>query len=145
MKDIYTPIYILTWNPNMFYDDGYYTLCNEQLKDRIVSGIWSCRSRQPKAGDRYVRLMQGMGKQNGIIGYGTITSEPYEIPEEDFGGWFVNIDEYRVFDYRTDEQIKTTFLKEKFPEQCWTPQGSGIRIKSMYAPDLWAMILSHQI
>ncbi len=141
---IYTSTYILTWNPKVFRNEEYYLLCKEGQKHGIISGNWSCRSKQPKEGDRYVMLMQGMGERNGIVGYGLITSEPCELPGEGFGGRFIDIEEYGIFDYQKDEQIKTSLLKERFPEQCWVPQGSGIRIKSSVLPDLWWMIMKRK-
>ena len=131
----YTPTCILTWNPKRFNWIEYDFLCNSGP----FMCDWSCR-RKVKEGDRFVLLMQGMGSKNGIIGYGEIVHF-YELTTYNpFGTRFVDIRFERLVDYRKDDYVKTKDLKEAFPEQCFTPQLSGIRVRASILPDMWGMI-----
>ncbi len=141
----YTPIYILTWNPKKFIWDDY-----EQVRKIVEEegGIvleWSVRSKKPKEGDRFILLMQGMSDMNGVVGYGTFFKDPEDymaLPTEDapFGTRFAQVWLENLADITTGRYVKTKALKEKFPEQCWNPQMSGIRVKSKYVPKIWEIV-----
>ena len=137
----YTPTYIFTWNPKVFEWKDY----KNMVRISQTVGIdeyynWSCRSKQPKDGDRFILLMQGMGRKNGVIGYGEILGAVYDLPFSDWGGRFVDIRFRCLLDYEKDKYLRTDVLKTQFPEQCFTPQFSGIRVRSAILPDLWKMI-----
>lgn len=137
----YTPTFIFTWNPKVFSWKDYEKLCDIVQKDCLCPKCdWSCRSKTPKYGDRFILLMQGMGDKNGIVGCGRILGSIYELPFADFGGRFVDIKFSRMWNYKTDKYIRTSVLKTLFSEQNFTPQFSGIRVKSAILPDLWKMI-----
>lgn len=137
----YTPTYIFTWNPKVFSFEDYKNLCDIVNHSRINPKYdWSCRSKQPKYGDRFILLMQGMGNKNGVVGSGMIVSNVYELPFADYGGRFVDIKFQRMWDYEKDRYVHTSVLKTMFPEQNFTPQFSGIRVKSAILPDLWKLI-----
>lgn len=136
----YTPTYILTWNPNKF-DWKDYEETVDLCKQKVVCMFnWSCRSKQPKINDRVILLMQGMDNKNGIVGYGHVTEPPYELPFSDWGGRFLTAKFDRMWNYKTDKYVRTDVLKSMFPEQNFSPQFSGIRIKSSVLPDLWKLI-----
>lgn len=136
----YTPTFILTWNPDRFRWEEYENLVR-LCKMGIVHHIdWSCRSKQPKEGDRFILLMQGQGHKNGIVAYGDILDAPYDLPFADFGGRFLEIAVKKMWDYNKDSYIRTEVLKCKFPEQNFVPQFSGIRVRSSILPDLWQLI-----
>ena len=136
----YTPTFILTWNPNIFKWDNYEDFVEISKMGFENSMNWSCRSKLPKCGDRFILLMQGMGARNGVVGYGEIIGSPYELPFADWGGRFVDIRVKRMWNYKTDKYVRTGVLTTMFPEQCFKPQFSGIKVKSSILPDLWKII-----
>ena len=137
-EDRYAPIYILTWNPHKF-DWKEYRKCVEICKQAgKLYGGWTCRSKSPQSGNRFVLLMQGMRSDNGIVGAGIFVQEPENIGlETKYGTRYVYIRFGKLIDYTNDDYVKTSVLKEQFPEQCWIPQMSGTRIKSKYVPIVW--------
>lgn len=135
----YTPTYILTWNPKVFQWDNYEEVV-DIVRNRPDECSWSCRSKKPKENDRFILLMQGMSHKNGIVGVGEILSEPYELPFADYGGRFLDIRFTKMWNYKEDKYILTDDLKKLFPEQCFSPQFSGIRVRSSILPELWKVI-----
>lgn len=137
---MYTPTFLLTWNPQITpwenYED-FVDICKNDFKNCMN---WTCRSKQPKEGDRYILLMQGMGDMNGIIGYGEILGSPYTMPFGDESARFVDISVEKMWDYHKDDYVKTDYLRKIFPEQCFTPQCSGTRVKAAILRKLWRVI-----
>ncbi len=132
MKKDYTPTYILTWNPKRFDWLDYYSAIKT---GDMFQTDWTCHTKQPEPKDKFIMLMQGMGKLNGIVAAGRILGEPYYY----WGQRYVDIKITYLWDYRKKHILAET-LRKRFPEQCFTPRSSGIRIKSRYLPDLWRMI-----
>ena len=140
MDKYYTPVYILTWNPKRFAWNTYKQEV-AKAKSGELSANWSCRSKQPRRGDRFILLMQGMGNTNGVIGYGHFSGRPADIGfDTEYGKTYAEIVFTALIDYEAEEYVKTRQLKALFPVQCWVPQGSGIRVKSACVPKLWRMI-----
>ena len=142
-ESVYTPTYILTWNPKRFHWTDYESLPSIIKQNGAISYDWSCRSKKPKPNDRFILLMQGMGDLNGIVGCGHILSSVYDIPFNQYGK-FVDISLEYVWNYKHDDYIKTAWLRESF-DQCWTPQSSGTRIQSKFLPDLWKKINKYKM
>ena len=143
--DDYTPLYILTWNPKKFIWDDYEEVRKTAEKEGKVTLEWSVRSKRPKKGDRFILLMQGMKALNGIVGYGTFSEDPVEYMafstyDTPFGTRFAKIGLKKLTDIVSEDYVKTAVLKELFPEQCWSPQMSGIRVRSKYTPKVWSMV-----
>lgn len=137
----YTPTYILTWNPKVYKWIDYADMADISQSIGIeLKTNWSCRSKSPKEGDRFILLMQGMGNKNGVIGYGTILGAPYDLPFSDYGARYVDISFQYLVNHEMHKYVRTDVLKTMFPEQCFTPQFSGVRVKSSILPDLWALI-----
>lgn len=137
----YTPTYIFTWNPKVFKWTDYKEMVSiSQTVGIMLNYNWSCRSKCPREGDRFILLMQGMGRKNGVIGHGEISGAPYDLPFSGYGGRFVDIRFNVLLDYEKDKYVRTDVLKTMFPEQCFTPQFSGIRVKSSILPELWKLI-----
>lgn len=138
----YTPTYILTWNPKKFVWNSYPEIVKRYKKGEVKRLDWSCRSKTPKAGDRFILMLQGMGAANGVVGTGKILSGVYSegYDHEFYGDDFVDVEFESLIDYKTDDYVKTSLLKSMFPEQCWVPQMSGTRIKASILPDLWKLL-----
>ena len=141
-EELYRPTYLLTWNPNRFNWSEYADICR-LTKNRNVpyNTNWSCRTKKPKVGDRFFLLMQGQGEKNGIVGHGIILRGPYNLAvTTPYGGRFVDIAIKRLWDHTCEDYPKTVEFASVYPEQCWTPQMSGIRVKSAILPDIWTYI-----
>ena len=137
----YTPTYILTWNPHKFNWENYEHYVEVNQKSGICMECeWSCRSKKMRRGDRFILLMQGMGDKNGVVAVGTILSSVYELPFSEYWTYFIDIRFDRMWNYKTDKYVRTSVLKAMFPEQCFIPQFSGIRVKQSILPMLWKMI-----
>lgn len=139
MESDYTPTFILTWNPKKYNWEEYPHLCNNS-SFQPTQIDWACRSRQPRPESRFILIALGLREKNGIISCGRIDSSPYHCKtSESFGNRYVDITMEQIWDYRKDH-ILTSSLERAFPKQCWTPQMSGVRIRSEYLPGLWTMI-----
>ncbi len=141
----YTPIYILTWNPKKFIWDDYEQVRKIVEEEGGIALEWSVRSKKPKEGDRFILLMQGMKDLNGIVGYGTFFKDPedyeaYPTFDSPFGIRFAEIWCEKLMDMVSGHYVKTKDLEKMFPDQCWRPQMSGIRVKSKYTPKVWSMV-----
>lgn len=95
---------------------------------------WRCHSNQVKAGDRVFIIKLGAAPR-GIFATGYAASEPYEgtytdDKGQDVNGRMIDICITGFLDYNTEELISQDILNQKFPDQQWSPQASGISIKS---------------
>ena len=131
--------WLLAWNPKNYdwenvekpYD--YNTVISNTKKQGAYSDTWRCVSKNTKTGDRIFIIRLGQNPK-GIIATGYAVSDSY-IDEYDDG--IISNNKLRIvdicitgfLDYHTEPLISQDLLKEKFPEQQWSPQGSGISIK----------------
>ncbi len=143
--DSYAPLYILTWNPRKFIWDDYEEVRKIAENKGEVMLEWSVRSKKPQKGDRFILLMQGMKDLNGIVGYGYFAKDPEEYSalstyDTPFGTRFAKISFKKLVNFATGNYVKVKDLKALFPDQCWSPQMSGIRVWSKYVPKVWTMI-----
>ena len=131
--------WLLAWNPKNYdwenvekpYD--YNTVISNTKKQGAYSDTWRCVSKNIKTGDRIFIIRLGQNPK-GIIATGYAVSDSY-IDEYDDG--IISNNNLRIvdicitgfLDYHTEPLISQDLLKEKFPEQQWSPQGSGISIK----------------
>lgn len=126
--------YLLSWNPKNFLSGGegsdQETL--DYQKDEIVR--WSCHSKQVLEGDNVYLIKLGKGTR-GIIAKGVVTKASYiDKCWNDSTKERAYID-FRVEDIRHDCNeglIPQVLLLKACPEQQWSPQSSGILIKSEY-------------
>ena len=131
----YSPIFILTWNPKVYkWDDEYDKVCLYTQQHGAIDTDWSVQTKSPKTGDRFVLMRQGTKDNNGIIGYGHIKSEPYDYM---FHMKFIDISLHRLF---KENLLTRDELEEMFPDQYWSPQQSGTRVKSKYTVELWSTL-----
>lgn len=133
--------WLLNWNPNAGWDweeqEDEYSYENTARKVKSGGAVffsWRCHSKQLKEGDRVFMIKLGPAPR-GIFATGYVAGEPYETIETDENGQnakkrWVDICITGFLDYHTENLILQDTLKQKFPEQQWSPQGSGISIKS---------------
>ncbi len=133
--------WLLSWNTGAGWQweerDDYYNYGNT-VKTVKSGGCmlfeWTCYSKQVKEGDRIFMIKLGP-QPRGIFATGYATSKTHEDTETNDNGnivqkrW-VDICITGILDYHTDELISQEMLKQKFPDQQWSPQASGISIKS---------------
>lgn len=147
--------FLLTWNPDNWNwgDFGQSVLATEG--DGVVGEKWSTGGRTSgiRIGDVVFLLRQGKNGR-GIVGSGRATdftghSEPdddiiYTDPHWDGSGASANYVDV-IWDrlVESDDRLPIEELEEDFPEQHWTPMGSGTQIKSEVVDALEARWSSH--
>lgn len=135
--------YLLTWNPDKWdFDGGYNTFLQSINVGQRPIEEWRAVNKSIQKGD--VLYVMKLGKEprgiilKGIALSGGHPSEHYD-PEKAKAGETVNRVDVQFIsagDYTKGEFIDWKVLKERFPNQNWTPQASGIRIQDEYCDEL---------
>lgn len=128
--------WLLTWNPANWTWDEYEEWCSGTKKGETYTTSWTCNSKQPQVGDD-IFLMKTGAQPRGIMAHGRVATTSYEGPHYDPDkavegvktnhidveyDWIQNCDKGEKILLQDD-------LKEKYPQQTWSPMGSGIEIK----------------
>ena len=141
--------WLLTWNPENWQWDNYKELCvsTKQGKHAVMS--WTCLSKEPVVGEE-VYLMK-IGKQpRGIIAHGIISRESYEAlhydpvkAAEGKTANHVDVEFDWIQDYETEKILLQDELKKRIGDQEWSPQSSGISIKTgaLELSEMWKKLL----
>ncbi len=142
-------VWLLTWNPENWQWDNYKELCvsTKQGKHAVIS--WTCLSKEPVVGEE-VYLMK-IGKQpRGIIAHGIISRESYEAPHYDPAkaaegktANHVDVEFDWIQDYENEKILLQDELKKQIGDQEWSPQSSGISIKTgaLKLSEMWKKLL----
>lgn len=143
--------WLLTWNPDNWNWEDYEEVCNSTKEGEKTTVPWTCASKQPMIGDEVFLIKTGK-QPRGIIAHGRVLKASYEAPhyapeKAAVGIMSGHIDvEYDwIQHYEKEEMLLQDDLKEKFPQQQWSPMGSGIEIKGEYLPELrkiWKELIS---
>ena len=140
--------WLLTWNPANYRWDNYKQQQQMLQLGEEVTEAWACQNTHVKPGDRVYMMIIGAKEKNGIVASGFATSESYTSEHWDpakaaEGKTIKRIDV--AFDIMADTDgdnvLKQSELYEAFPEQQWSPQGSGIMIREEYTEELEEMWL----
>lgn len=134
--------YLYLWNPKRWdwpdLGEAIYRLNNDQ--SYVIS--WSCgRSRRPRIGDTFLLMRLG-AEPKGIIGFGSIGSEAYELPHWDESRpddtvLFTDL----VFSGLNDQPVlPLDQLKDQFPSQNWTPQNNATSVPDAMASEIHALL-----
>ena len=132
--------YLMTWNPARYVAGG-----DDTEKGRLGYKVgertpWACNTTKARPGDPVYLIRTGSEYPRGIVAKARVCSMPQEGPH-----WDKTKDKnYRSViiefeDVRDDPKmagIPTEELKEKFPDQNWSPQSSGITIREEYIQNL---------
>lgn len=137
--------WLLSWNPQNWHWEDYSSWAAGTKKGSRYIEPWTCQSKQPALGEEFFLMKTGKAPR-GIIGHGHIVREPYAAPHYDpvrasKGDTTNHIDaefDY-LLDYNREKILMQSSLKECYPEQQWSPQGSGISIKPEIVPELKKM------
>jgi hypothetical protein len=112
--------YLLTWNPK------YYTPTREMARMEKYGDCfshWHTNCRQMEPGDDLFLMRQGK-EPRGIVATGHTRKDRHFVHHN--GRWFVSV---RWTWFQPEEPIFTLDdLRTLFPDQHWTPRGSGIQI-----------------
>lgn len=126
--------WLLTYNPTKWNWDDYDEAITITKSGTGYLTNWNCANNHAKVGDRVFLVKLGDNSTpKGIIATGYITSNFWEGDNFDQAKdnkiKYVDVLFTSINDYRTDDIITVDELKERFPEQKWDTQSSGISIK----------------
>lgn len=112
--------YLLTWNPKYYEMDREVRFVTEE---GYCFGHWRTNSRQMEPGD-YLLLMRQGSEPRGIVAFGYARKHRQFVFHE--GYWFVSV----IWKWLAprDPLFSLDDLNALFPEQHWSPRGSGIEI-----------------
>ena len=135
--------YLLTWNPGKWdFEGGYKTFLQSVKSGENPIIEWRAANSSIEKGDT-LYLMRLGEEPRGIILKGIAMgsghpSKHYEADRAEAGEMINRVDVQFVSagDYFHGEYIDWKVLKERFPEQNWTPQASGIKIQDKYCNEL---------
>ena len=138
-------VWLVTWNPANWDWKTYGEWCAGTKEGNKYIEPWTCSSKQPAVGDD-VFLMKTGDKPRGIIAHGVVAKAPYEAPHynpekaaEGATTGHIDVEYDRIQDYSNEPMLDQEMLKVAFPEQTWSPMGSGIEIKEKYVAALMKM------
>lgn len=131
-------VWLLSWNPRNWNWSEYSEWCVGTKKGKKYTETWTCHSKKPNIGDEFYLIKLGQ-KPRGIIGHGYIIRESYSAPhynteraEKGEKTNHIDVEFDLVYDYETEIFLGQEILKTTFPNQNWSPQGSGIQIRREY-------------
>ena len=141
--------WLVTWNPANWNWENYEELCASTKEGATYVESWTCASKQPAVGDD-VFLMKTGDQPRGIIAHGRVAKASYEAPHYDPDKAAAGVTASHIdvkFDwiqnYSTENMLSQDELKVKFPEQTWSPMGSGIEIKDCLKglKEMWSELI----
>lgn len=138
-----TRSWLVTWNPQYYSFDHYEVSRSQIIDGKEFIEPWACANTHVKVGDRVYLLRLGTGRDNGIIASGYAVKEsylaPHYLPEKRENGEKIKKIDIRfdhMLDRNSTEFLSQETLSKMFPDQQWSPQISGIAIKSEYAKEV---------
>jgi 5-methylcytosine-specific restriction protein A len=141
-----TKAILLTWNPKRWKWDDYL----DKIEDVNIHGStimnWSCGNSKSIQVDDRVFLMRVGPDKPGIIGSGVVVKAPFmdiHFADKDRKGLNVEVVFDTLLDFKNDI-LQLDILKREMPKQVWTPQASGISIKTEYLSTLEALWYGYQ-
>ena len=147
--------YLLTWNPSKWDFEGGYRTFLQSVKNGDNPIIeWRAANSSIVKGD-ILYLMRLGEEPRGIILKGIAMgsghpSKHYEVDRAAAGEMINRVDVQFVSagDFYHGEYIDWKVLKDRFPDQNWTSQASGIKIKEEYCDEineLWNQITKNDL
>ncbi|ELA9722129.1 AAA family ATPase [Vibrio parahaemolyticus] len=124
--------YLLTWNPKHFSTGGDGS-ASGHLDYKIGQEVqWSCHSKKPKTGD-VVYLIRLGTEPRGIIARGRVTKESHldsDWKDPDKPKAYIKFEVEDIRHSCEEGLLPMLLLKSAMPDQQWSPQVSGIQVKS---------------
>lgn len=144
--------WLLTWNPNNYSWDDYLDQVSLTQSGNTYECEWSCTNTHVSPGDRVFLVVLGCGEKNGIVASGIAKSGSKETdhwdPAKNVQGIktrMIDVCFDFILDYMSQDILKQSVLNSMFPDQQWSPQASGIEIKTQYKVPLeeeWERIIN---
>lgn len=123
--------FLYAWNPNRWSWENLDKAIACVRRGEDFPMYWSCGPKSKAIGDAFFLVRLGI-EPRGIIGFGYISSEPYDLPHWDpaqaQAGKIAARTDVRFKALSSEPFISIDDLQSDFPEQHWTPQQSGIRV-----------------
>lgn len=148
-KALASHAWLLSWNPKNWTWTSYAEDRLNTIKGQTVVLPWRINNTHVVVGDR-VYLVRSGDEPRGIIARGTVKSAPYQTPHYDAAradaGEMQQTIDVGFDDIRDPQQdgfLKPSDLGKLSGDQHWTPQASGIAIRSdVIAPleDAWSKL-----
>ena len=133
---------LFSWNPKKsgWTVEKYKEACLKVKNgEKYLIRDWKCIRKNEVEKETEVFIVKiGDEEPKGIIGHGYIKTLPTKKYDDD-KKWRVDIEIDKLLDYENEELLKQEKLRDKFPEQKWNPEGSGIEIKETVVPELRKM------
>lgn len=135
--------YLLTWNIEKWngWPGGFKNIIQMLNQGESYSEDWAASNSGIKEGD-IVYLMKTKSDQ-GLVAKGVAASGIHQSPHWDpemakngITSRHVLAKFTEALNYEEGIHISLAFLRDRFPEQQWTPQASGIEIRDKYVADL---------
>ena len=127
--------WLITWNPANWTWDDYEEWCVDTKKGITHEIGWTCSSKQPAIGDGIFLIKTG-DKPRGVMAHGHVSKETYEAPHYDpdkaaagVTSNHIDVEFDWIQNYENESMLMQDDLKEKYPQQQWSPMASGIEIK----------------
>ena len=141
---------LFSWNPKKSgwtvekYKEAHLKVKNGE---KYLIRDWKCIRKNEVEKETEVFIVKiGDEEPKGIIGHGYIKTLPTKKYDDD-KKWRVDIEIDKLLDYENEELLKQEKLRNKFPEQKWNPEGSGIEIKETVVPELkemWSKLINRE-
>ena len=141
---------LFSWNPKKSgwtvekYKEAHLKVKNGE---KYLIRDWKCIRKNEVEKETEVFIVKiGDEEPKGIIGHGYIKTLPTKKYDDD-KKWRVDIEIDKLLDYENEELLKQEKLRDKFPEQKWNPEGSGIEIKETVVPELkemWSKLINRE-
>jgi 5-methylcytosine-specific restriction protein A len=139
--------YLCTWNPKIWPWNDLNQDIESCKKNCFLDDRWSCgNTKKIEPGDRIFLIKLGHENPNGIMASGFALSHVFEdehYSDEKRKALYVKV-RFDVVLHPYDENILLkNVLKEKIPAMKWSPQASGVSIKSEDSTILENLWTSH--
>ena len=134
--------WLLSWNPKNWNWEKYRSQCEGTKTGQRFTESWTCSNTHPQIGDE-IFLMKTGSQPKGILAHGHVVKESYKSahydPKKAAEGKEqrkIEVEFDRIQDYNSEPILPQNELVVKFPDQNWSPVGSGIEIKAQYLHSL---------
>ena len=124
--------WLLTWNPKKASEEGRDGTPDGRLGIEVgEEKCWGCQAKKPKVGDIVYMLRQG-SEPRGIVAKGVVIKKSFHAKARTHSRKVPSI-KFKLLELRetcSEGLLPFVVLKQTLPSQHWTPNGSGISIKS---------------
>ena len=127
--------WLITWNSAKWTWEEYTEWCIGTKQGKHYIEPWTCASKQPSIGDEVFLIKTGESPR-GVIAHGFVSKESYRAEHYDADkaadgatSSHINVEFDLIQNYETEPMLLQDELKQKLPNQQWSPMSSGIEIK----------------